>query len=451
MLKKAQGTQGSPSALKGFLCLLAFTGLFSFTMAQSQPSAELRKEERELAAMARTLLNDDNTDHKLEVNKEFITRLSTLLAKPETYHYPFDSLVTLSILRPADDSFRMFTWYVADGNSSAFYSNVAHYHYGLIQRKHTTAAGKEMIVVIPLMELEAIPKGFESIVTDNYNWMGALYYPPKDEKFIPSYDGFYYKLVPDGEAGMEQGKTTVIQQTYIPGKPRSRSYRQIPTMVFKGHKRVKQDVRYYLLMGWNGWDDKSSYKLMDVLSFDPDDSSRAIFGAPIFYFDAIPKARAMFKYSDYSSFTLNMGYVRRGPANILKQRMVVYDHLSSPKYAKPTDMYDMGPDGTSDAVRYFKRYGGYFEWYRNVDASEDSDNRKHRREMEKLQLEAMRSDTALFPDYEMLMKIKDPVRVAKIRKREIEKQRKAEEAKLRKAGIDLHKGRPKKEKNQPEQ
>jgi hypothetical protein len=81
-----------------------------------------------------------------------------------------------------------------------------------------------------------------------------------------------------------------------------------------------------------------------------------------------------------------------------------------------------------------------------VDVGEASDNRKHRHDMEKLQMEAIRKDTALFPDYEMLMKIKDPLRVQKIRKREIDKQRKAAEAELRKAGIDLHKGRPKKEK-----
>jgi hypothetical protein len=444
-----QKTGNSLARLLRFGCLTVVCLASSFLFpcaAQSQPSAALRKEEKELAAMARNLLFDSDTDRKLELNKEFITRLTKLLSQPETYQYSFDSLVTLSILRPADDSFRMFTWFLADGDNSAYYANVAHYHYGLIQRKHITPDGREMIVVIPLMELEGIPKGFESIVTDNYNWMGALYYAPKDDKFIPAYDGFYYKLVKDGEQTMETGTTTVTQQTYIPGKPRSRSYRQIPTMVFKGHKRVKQDVRYYMLMGWNGWDNKSSYKIIDVLSFDPEDSSRAIFGAPIFYFDAIPKARAIFKYSDYSTFSLNMGYVRRGPVKMLKQRMIVYDHLSAPKYSKPTDMYDMGPDGSSDAIRYYKRYGGYFEWYRNVDVGEASDNRKHRHEMEKLQLEAIRNDTALFPDYERLMKVQSPARAERISNKTVKKQQKAAAAELRKAGIDLHKGRPKKEK-----
>jgi hypothetical protein len=423
-----------------WVILLAIAPLLK---AQSQPSAELRKEERELAAMANTLLNNDSTDLKLELNKEFIERLTSLLQKPETYHYPFDSLKTVSILRPADDSFRIFTWYVADRASiDTYYGSFAHYHFGLIQRKHLTPDGKEMIIVIPLMELDGIPKGFESIVTDNYNWLGALYYAPKGEKFIPSYDGFYYKLVSTGESGMAQGKGTVIQSTFNPGKPRTRAYKRINTLEVKGHKRVKQEVRYYVLTGWNGWDDRSSYKLVDVLSFDPEDSSKAIFGAPIFYFDALPKARGLFKYSDYASFTLNYGTVHRGPFNLRKERMLVYDHLAAPKYSKPTDMYEMGPDGTHDALKYFKRYGGYFEWYRNVDVGEDTQNRKHRKEVEKLQLEAMRSDTALFPDYEELMKGKPPVRIEKMRKKELERQRRATEAELRKAGIDLHRGRP---------
>ena len=416
---------------------LAFLLLVTGQWMQATNTASLERVEIELANMANDILNHADTDHKIEVNKRFIAKLSETLAKPESFNYPFDSLKTVSILQPEDKSFRIFTWYFVDLNDpDAFYAENAHYYFGLIQRKHIDPAGKTHYIVIPLMEMDKLPRGFESVVTDNAAWFGALYYPPKGEKNVPAYDGYYYKLVPkEGEVSENKGeKEQVI--TYIPGKFKGRTLKEVDKLSYSNHKRVKESIRYYMLMGWNGWDNKSNYKVMEVLSFDPQDSTRAVFGAPIFYFDQLPKARALFKYSDYSHFSMNVSYVKSGLFNMFKKKMVVYDHLSVPNKSRSGEMYELGPDGTYDAVAWFGKYGGYFEWYRQVELAEKYQAKQHQKEMLARQMEVAASDSATFPDYYQLMKPRQQRKLRRANKRVLAQQKKEAEERMRRTGFD---------------
>ncbi len=394
--------------------------------------------EKELAALSFVILNDTSTDQKIESNKQFIVRMTNLLKRPESYDHNFDSLKTISILKPADNSFRIFTWYIADGQANAYYGDNAYYYFGLIQRKHVDVTGKTHHLVIPLMELDRIPKGIESTVMDNFNWFGALYYKPKDSKYIESYDGFYYKLVPGKGSPKPDPNKQEEAITFIPGKYNGRKTVKVNQPQYSSYKRVKTKVRYYVMTGWNGWDNKSNYKVVDVISFDENDSMKVNFGAPIFYFGKIPKARALFKYSDYATFTLNYGLVRKGLFKMSKKRMLVYDHLAPPQYARPTEVLELGPDGSYDALSYYKRYGGYFEWYRNVETAERYESRKHAKEMAKLQAEYMKGDSTL-PDYELLHSRKQARISRKATKREIKRQAKVARESLKKSGVDMDK------------
>jgi hypothetical protein len=412
-------------------------------LAQADPDAgkSIAQVEKELAPIAFSILNDTNTDAKIEANKHLIERLTFLLARPESYDYPFDSLKTISHLHPQDNSFRIFTWFIIDNPKNAYFSELAHYYFGLVQRKYVDVKGKTHYLVIPLMELEQIPKGLESIVTDNKSWFGALYYKPKDSKFIPSYDGFYYRLVPGkGEVKRDpNAKEEVV--TYIPGKYRGRTTAIVNQPQYSNYKRIKTDTRYYLLMGWNGWDNTANYKVVDVLSFDPNDSMKVNFGAPIFYFDRIPKARALFKYADYATFTVNYTTVRRGPFKIFQKRMLVYDHLSQPQKTRPMDQYDLGPDGSYDALSYFGRYGGYFEWYRNVETNERHNGKKHAKEMAKLQAEYAKGDSTL-PNYAAYMTNRDIRSGERAAEKASKKQKKELERKLKESGIEIPRSTP---------
>ena len=116
--------------------------------------------------------------------------------------------------------------------------------------------------------------------------------------------------------------------------------------------------------------------------------------------------------------------------------MLIYDHLAPPQHARPTEMLELGPDGSYDALSYYKRFGGYFEWYRNVETAEKYESRKHAKEMAKLQAEYVKGDST-FPDYEQLSTRKQARIARKATKREIKRQAREAEESLKKSGIDM--------------
>lgn len=424
--------------------LLAFLAVFTTGFAWSGLQAQdrdagksIKQVEKELSKLAHTVLNDDSTDLKIEVNKQFITRLTQLLKRPESYNYPFDSLKTVSRLKPEDDAFRIFTWYFVDREAGAYYAENAHYYFGLVQRKHVDPSGKTHYLVLPLIEMDRVPKNFESVVTDNFAWFGSLYYQPKHTNFIPAYDGFYYKLEPKKGSVEVDRQEKELGVTFTPGKVTGRQLKVMDKLSYSNHERVKKDIRYYVLTGWNGWDNKGNYKVMDILSFDEADSSKVNFGAPIIYFDAIPKARALFKYSDFGHFSLNTGYVKRGPFKLFKKRMFVYDHLAPPLNARPTDKFELGPDGSHDAIAYYSKYGGYFEWYRNVEIAENYENKRHKQEIAERQAYYASQDSATFPDYAEAYDTRSARKANRYRRKVLKAQEKAAEERLKAAGIKL--------------
>ncbi len=420
--------------ISAFLLMICGTTL----ARHAQNISSLEEEEKELVKMANDILRHEDTDYKIAVNKKFINKLTEILKRPESYNYPFDSLKTISKLSPQDNSFRIFTWYFVDlPNPEAYYAENAHYYFGLIQRKHVDLSGKIHYIVIPLMEIDRLPKGFESAVSDNFAWFGALYYQPKGEQYIPTYRGHYYKLVHKGGSVKEnsRGKEQVI--TYIPGKYKGRTLKEIDKLSYSSHKRVKEGINYYLLMGWNGWDNKANYKVLEVLSFDQQDSSRAVFGAPIFYFDQIPKARALFKYSDNSHFSMNLSHVKSGFMKMFKRKMIVYDHLAIPNIARGTEKYELGPDGTYDAIAWLGKYGGYFEWYRHVEVAERYQAKQHKKAMLEQQIATAQNDSLTFPDYYKLIGSRQQRKLRKANKRVLAQQKKDAEKRMKETGLYL--------------
>ena len=322
--------------MKYFFCLLITCGLVASAYSQSS----LEEVEVTLGKYAEDLLNHPSLSHKIKQNKRFSQLLIKTLERPESYTYPFDSLNSISILNASDNSFRIFTWQIMNKHSdTTYYGEQSHYYFGLVQRKYQTAQGDIEYIVIPLVELTEIPKGVENMVLDNYNWLGGLYYLPKYSNSITALPFRYHDpSKSDGKGGIKETKQT-----------------------------------FYVLMGWNGLDNRSNLKFVDLMSFDPDKKDRVIFGANVFYFDVIPKYRALFRYSEYAPFSLNEAYVRKN--RFSKKKMIVFDHLASPKPGdrKLTEVWEMGPDGSYDALRYTKKEGGYFEWYTNVEIAENYD------------------------------------------------------------------------------
>lgn len=331
--------------MKSFSLLVSLTIGFFF-LAHSQQS--MSQVEQELQGYAVDILSHPSLEHKKKQNRAFTQLLMETLQRPESYAYAFDSLQTVSILNASDNSFRVFTWQIVNKNSDdAYYGEQTHYYFGVIQRRYQEADGNIEYIVIPLIEMEEIPAGVENLVLDNNNWMGGLYYQLKHSNNIPALPFRYY------------------DPKKVDSKGRIKKEKQI----------------FYVLTGWNGLDNRSNLKFVDVMSFDPNQKDRVIFGANVFYFDVIPKYRALFKYSEYAPFSLNQAYVRK--SKFSKKKMIVYDHLASPKPGdrKLKEIWEMGPDGSYDALYYNKR-SGFFEWYTNVELAEDYNSKLTQKQLQ---------------------------------------------------------------------
>lgn len=395
--------------------LLNMSALFSL-----QAQSSMADVEKQLQEMAIDILTHDSLNHKISVNKKFAKLLITTLKKPESYTYDFDSLTTISMLRAADNSFRIFTWHIVDQNFNEYEGDQYYYYFGLVQRKYKNPQGQTEYLVIPLLETQQVVPEMEHMVLDNYNWLGAQYYLPKYKKEIPK---FTLNIAPPDTSNK-----------YVIGKDDPDRF-----------KKRKQDL--YLLFGWNGFDHRTNYKVLDVMYFDPEDPEKVLFGAETFiyqkvvgeFFDQraqqqkqkkmfITKHRVLFKYSDNAPFSLNMAYVKSGLWG--KKEMIVFDHLSegSSPGMKVRATWEIGPDGSVDALSFVKRNGGYFQWYANVSLAEKY-NRKLSRDNQKVY-------GVYHPDDKLQ---------AKITRKALNEQAKREKDRLKAAGIDLNKKKKKKD------
>lgn len=312
-----------------FVCFITMNWVYSNDKDQTAPLTEL---EEELKNIAQEILNNDSLEYKLEINLVFQKRLYNILQREDSYDYKFANLKTVSRIYPEDNSFRIFTWYITD-----LTYKMCHY-YGMVQRKITTKDGKTKIVVIPLIDKTDNLPAAESTVLTAENWMGALYYVPKNKEFgVTTYEGKTYR--------------------YNPIKK----------------KEIKEKYKFYVLLGWNGHDISTNYKIIDTINFeDKEDTSIVTFGLPIFYFSKVPKSRVVLEYSDNSSVTLNYAKViKKGFLGFKKKKeMIVFDHIVMPKNTRPTAYWQAGPDGTYDALcfynKFFENRKGFFGFHKNV-------------------------------------------------------------------------------------
>jgi hypothetical protein len=311
-------------------------------------SLSMRALEEQLRPMAHRILNDTSFEYKKELNAVFIRRLKNILERPESWAYPFDSLKTVSIVGPEDQKFRIFTWQIVHQNTtppvktqlvmtpdSQFVSIPLetvdqgetkakpfrfHFYYGLVQIPVKDRSGRVKYKVVELVDKYDFTETIERDVLQPDGWMGALYYKPKLSKFgVLSYKGKYRKF-------LENGKYRVLKTTY------------------------------YVLMGWNGHNIGSDYKILDVLTFDPKDPAKIQFGAPIFNFNNTMKSRVVFRYSDNAPFSLNQGYGVKGTKPLVrKQKLITFDNLVPPANARATQLNDLGPDGTVNGLLWLNR------------------------------------------------------------------------------------------------
>jgi hypothetical protein len=100
--------------------------------------------------------------------------------------------------------------------------------------------------------------------------------------------------------------------------------------------------RYYTLLGWKGYDFRSTKKVIDLLHFV---NNKPKFGLSVFKMKKDLKSRLIFQYS--AQAVVSLRYVE-------EEKAIVYDHLSPPSDNLKGQFEFYGPDFTYDALK-FKR------------------------------------------------------------------------------------------------
>lgn len=118
-----------------------------------------------LLNLGTVMFNSKSEAERLEKNFVFVKTLVSSLKEPHAYLFNFDKLKMISVLRAADDKFRIFSWNIPLHDGSYLY-------YGAIQLK--TKDGK--LKLVPLLDKTFEIANPEEALLKPDNWYGAQYY-----------------------------------------------------------------------------------------------------------------------------------------------------------------------------------------------------------------------------------------------------------------------------------
>ena len=109
---------------------------------------------------------------------------------------------------------------------------------------------------------------------------------------------------------------------------------------------------HYVLLGWKGYTDKSTKKVIDVLSFKND---KPVLGMPVFISKAKKRSRVVFQYTRQASMLLRY---------VAGENLIVFDNLTPPDKKMKDQPETYGPDLSYDG---YKLKNGRWELIENLD------------------------------------------------------------------------------------
>jgi len=113
--------------------------------------------------------------------------------------------------------------------------------------------------------------------------------------------------------------------------------------------KIKKQT-YYLLMGWDGNNDFTNKKILDVVYFDK--HGTPTFGFPFFMIKQKEYCRIIFEYAERSAMALRYDN---------QNDMIVFDHLSPSKPEYENNFQFYGPDASIDGFQFEKTLWKYVE------------------------------------------------------------------------------------------
>ncbi len=192
--------------IRPFLIGFLLTGNAVFAQhISSADKKELQKKEDSLKTFALEIIQGRNAADRLAADSQFTKMFVRALKIKNSFYYPFDSLIAISRLAPADSTFKIFTWQMVVNEF------VTRQH-GAIQMN--TADGS--LQLFPLIDKSAITIDKEDTIGNNFGWMGAVYYKLVEKK---AFGKNYYTLLGYDENSINSNKKIIEILTFKDGEP----------------------------------------------------------------------------------------------------------------------------------------------------------------------------------------------------------------------------------------
>lgn len=148
--------------------LIILTAIALQLQAQTFSAAELKDlklRQDSLKKLAFKIVNDENTAVRFRSDSSFTRIMVRALLKKNSFHFPFDSLVSISRMYSDDSVFRIFTWQVVKDDNYCRQR-------GFIQMKTNDGSLK----LFPLRDVSEFTSAPVDTIANNLGWIGAVYY-----------------------------------------------------------------------------------------------------------------------------------------------------------------------------------------------------------------------------------------------------------------------------------
>ncbi len=194
--------------MKNLFLLIISISYFQLSFSQRLQQSDgvfLQQKEDSLKTYSNDIIRAINPQNRFKADSLFTKMFVRALKINGSFHFPFDSLETISKLYPPDSSFRIFTWQMVISD------NVVRQH-GAIQMN--TADGS--LKLFPLIDKSDVTINMDDTVGNNKGWMGAVYYRMIETKAAGK---SYYTLLGYDENNIRSNRKIIEVLHFENGEP----------------------------------------------------------------------------------------------------------------------------------------------------------------------------------------------------------------------------------------
>ncbi len=180
----------------------------SFCIAQGVSKADqkfMQQKEDSIREQSVKIIQGINASDRFTADSLFTRMLVRALKTKNSFHYPFESFQTISILYSPDSVFRIFTWQMVINE------NVIRQH-GTIQMKTYDGTLK----LYPLIDKSDVTGNVMDTIGNNNGWIGAVYYKIVQKK---SSNQDYYTLLGFDENNIRSSRKIIEVLTFQNDEP----------------------------------------------------------------------------------------------------------------------------------------------------------------------------------------------------------------------------------------